>query len=267
MARSAQDLTAMMQILVGTSGSEARGLQVKLPKPRFTTLKEARVAIKLESPVCEVDKPYRDQLIALGEFLKKKVKTLSYVAEPAFSDEEAYENYITLLRATATKRMSDREIAAAAAKAKGLAVDDKGYVAMMTRAFGLSHGAWLRANERRHQMRLIWEAFFEDWDVLLCPVGASAAWPHDHVGERHERLIPVNGKNVSTIDQRFWAGYGGNFYLPGTVAPIGLVAGGAGGLPVGVQIITRQYDDTTSLKMAELIEQDYRSFVPPPGYA
>jgi amidase len=36
----------------------------------------------------------------------------------------------------------------------------------------------LRVNERRHQMRLLWEAFFEDWDVLICPAAASAAFPH-----------------------------------------------------------------------------------------
>lgn len=263
LARSAKDLTTMMGLLAGTEGIEAHGLLVKLPKPRAASLKELRVAVKLNSTVSEVDQSYQNRLIALGEFLKKKVKTLSYTAEPGFSDEEAYENYITLLRSTATKRMSDDEIDAAREKARGFAGDDNSYVPLMTRAFALSHGAWLRANERRHQMAQIWDQFFEDWDVLLCPVGASAAWPHDQVGERHERLIPVNGKMVSTIDQRFWAGYSGNFYLPSTVAPIGLIPAG---LPVGVQIITRAYHDLTSLKVAEWIETDFGGFTPPPGY-
>lgn len=263
LARSAKDLTAMLGLLVGTEGIEAHGLQVKLPKPRATMLKELRVAVKLNSAVSEVDQSYQNRLIALGEFLKKKVKTLSYTAEPGFSDAEAYENYITLLRSTATKRMSDDEIDAAREKARGFSADDTSYVPLMTRAFALSHGAWLRANERRHQMAQIWDQFFDDWDVLLCPVGASAAWPHDQVGERHERLIPVNGKLVSTIDQRFWAGYSGNFYLPSTVAPIGLIPAG---LPVGVQIITRAYHDLTSLKVAEWIETEFGGFTPPPGY-
>jgi amidase len=236
---------------------------VKLPKPRAAALKDLRVAVKLNSPVSEVDQSYQNRLIALGEFLKKKVKTLSYTAEPGFSDEEAYENYITLLRATATKRMNDDEIDAAREKARMFDPGDKSYVPLMTRAFALSHGAWLRTNERRHQMAQIWDHFFDDWDVLLCPVGASAAWPHDHVGERHERLIPVNGKMVSTIDQRFWAGYSGNFLLPSTVAPIGLIPAG---LPVGVQIITRAYHDLTSIKVAEWIETEFGGFTPPPGY-
>jgi amidase len=68
---------------------------------------------------------------------------------------------------------------------------------------------------------------------------------------------------ASTIDQRFWAGYSGNFYLPSTVAPLGLTADG---LPLGVQIITREYGDYTSLRFAELLEKEWRKFTPPPGY-
>ena len=159
--------------------------------------------------------------------------------------------------------MSDAEITAAVEKARVFDAADTSYVPLMTRAFALSHGGWLRANERRHQMALLWDAFFDDWDVLLCPAAASAAWPHDHVGERHERVIPVNGKMVSTIDQRFWAGYSCNFFLPSTVAPIGLIPAG---LPVGVQIITRAYNDLSSLKVAEWIEEEFGGFTPPPGY-
>ncbi len=263
MARSAKDLTAMMKILVGSEGIEQRGLNFNLPPAKQTSFKDFRVAVKLSSPVSDVDQVYQDQLIALGDFLQKRSKNLSFEALPNFNDEEAYENFILLLRATSTKRMSESEIDQAAQKSKTLDQNDKSYVALMTRAFGLSHGSWLKANERRHQIRQIWDAFFEDWDVLLCPCAASAAWPHDQAGERHERLIPVNGRMVSTIDQRFWAGYSCNFYLPSTVAPLGMTAEG---LPLGVQIITREYGDYTSLRFAELLEKEWRSFVAPPGF-
>jgi len=128
----------------------------------------------------------------------------------------------------------------------------------------MSHRSWLFANERRHQRRLLWGRFFDDWDVLLCPAAASTAFPHDHVGERHERTIRVNGKKVATTDQLFWAGYSGCFYLPSTVAPAGLTRQG---LPCGVQIIARQYGDHTAIRFAELLERDFARFVPPPGYA
>jgi amidase len=263
LARSAADIAAMMKILAGPDGTEARGYKLAMPLATQKRFKDFRVAIKLTSPVSDVDKPLQELLAKLGSYLEKKAKKVSWEAAPGFSDEECYENYITLLRATATKRMTDEAIDVEVAKAKGLSPDDKGYVAMMTRAFALSHGGWIRANERRHQMRLEWDRYFNDWDVLLCPTAASAAWPHDQKGERHERLISVNGKLVSTIDQRFWAGYSGNFYLPSTVAPMGLTAEG---LPCGVQIITREYGDYAAIRFAELLEKEYHGFAPPPGY-
>jgi len=99
--------------------------------------------------------------------------------------------------------------------------------------------------------------------LLLCPPAASAAFPHDHVGERHERSIAVNGRRVPT-DQLFWAGYSGMVYLPSTVAPAGFTPGG---LPVGVQIIGPQYGDRACIDFARHLEEGFQPFVPPAGYA
>jgi amidase len=263
MARSAKDLTAMLDILAGPEPIEARGYVSQLERRREKSFKDFRVAVKLSSPVSEVDQMVQNKITELSKYLKGKVKKLSFEAAPGFDDREAYENFILLLRATSTKRMPVEEYNLALEKAKSLDPTDKSYVALMNRAFAMSHREWLQTNERRHQMRHVWDDFFKDWDVLLCPPAASTAWPHDQIGERHERLIEVNGKQVSTIDQRFWAGYSCNFYLPSTVAPLGLASDG---LPTGVQIITREYGDYTSLRFAELIEKEFSSFMPPPGY-
>ena len=93
-------------------------------------------------------------------------------------------------------------------------------------------------------MRLAWDAFFKDYDVLLCPVAASAAFPHDHDPSRAKRTIVVNNKQVPYSDQLFWAGYTCVTYLPATAAPIGQTADG---LPVGVQIVGPQYGDYTTM--------------------
>ena len=137
------------------------------------------------------------------------------------------------------------------------------YFAQMTRANTMHHRDWLPANEARHRMRRKWAAFFKEWDLLLCPVAASAAFPHDQVGERHERTIEVNGQRVPTTDQLFWAGLTCMVYLPATVAPVGLAPGG---LPVGVQIAGPQYGDRTCIAFARLLEREYQAFVPPPGF-
>jgi amidase len=264
LARSAKDLTVMMDFLVGNTGPQSRAVQIKLPRSLPKTLKQFRVAVKLSSSVSEVDQAVQDKILDAASFLKKRVKKISFDAQPDFSDGEAFEIYITLLRATASRKLSDAEYEENVSKAKTLPHSDKSYLAMMTRAFALSHRDWLKVNERRHQMRLQWDAFFNDWDVMLCPAAASTAFPHDHVGERYQRFIEVNGKPVSTIDQRFWAGYSCGYYLPSTVAPLGLTPSG---LPCGVQIITREYGDYTGLRFAELLEQELGGFIAPPGYS
>ena len=111
-------------------------------------------------------------------------------------------------------------------------------------------------------MRLAWAEFFRDYDVLLCPVASSAAFPHDH--ERDRRSAPSRQRQAGADhDQLFWAGYSGVAYLPATAAPFGLTPDG---LPVGVQIVGPQYGDYTTIAFARLLEQEYRSFVPPPAY-
>ncbi len=263
MARSAGDLAAMMKVLVGPAGPEARAMTFTLPPARQRRLKDFRVAVMLTAPESEVDQPVQDLLVRLAGFLKRRVKTMSFEARPAFSTAEAFENYITLLRAATSRRQSDADFAANLTRAEGFSGDDRSYHATMTRAYVMRHRDWLNAHERRHQMRLLWEAFFDDWDVMLCPAAASAAFPHDHEGERHSRTITVNGHDVPTTDQLFWAGYSGNFYLPSTVAPMGQTAQG---LPAGVQIIARSYGDMTAIRFAELLEKEFGGFVPPPGY-
>ena len=113
-------------------------------------------------------------------------------------------------------------------------------------------------------MRRAWSEFFTKFDLLLCPVAGTAAFPHDQKGERYERTLVVNGKRVPVTDHLFWAGYSGAFYLPSTAAPCGFTPGG---LPVGVQIVGRQYGDLTCLAFATQLEGEFQAFVPPPGYA
>jgi amidase len=175
----------------------------------------------------------------------------------------AHDVFTRLLRAATSRTQT----AATFERNRDIAVtlrdDDRSYFARMIRGNTLHHKDWLDADEARQHMRYRWAAFFDDYDLLLCPAAASAACPHDHFGERYQRTITVNGKQVPTTDQLFWAGISGLPGLPATVAPIGLTPRG---LPIGVQIIGRQYADLTCIAFARLLEQRYCGFVPPPGY-
>jgi amidase len=263
LARGAEDLEIALGAMAGLDEIDGRGLKVDLPRSKKKSLREFKVAVVLDDPHAEVDQSVQDEIQKLADFLGKRKVKVSDTARPAFDTADMHEVYMKLLNAATSGRMQNEEYAARRVAAEGLGPEDKSTLAQMLRGMVLSHRDWLALNERRHRMRLAWDAFFKDYDVLLCPVTASAAFPHDHEPNRVKRTIVVNNKKVSPNDQLFWAGYSCVTYLPATAAPIGQTADG---LPIGVQIVGPQYGDYTTIAFAKLLEKEYRSFAPPPAY-
>jgi amidase len=264
LARSAEDLGIALTAMAGADDIDGAGWRLTLPAPKKTALRQFKVAVMLDDPNSEVDHAVQERLQALADFLVKKKVKVSDRARPDIDTTRAQRVYVQLLRAATSGRQSDDAFRKNQEILRTLDPGDDSYFAAMTRANTMSHRDWLGFNEERHRMRLKWAAFFQEYDLLLCPAAASAAVPHDQTGERYQRTISVNGKRVPTTDQLFWAGYSCAFLLPSTVAPIGLTTSG---LPVGVQIIGPQYGDRTCIEFARLLESEYYSFVPPPAFA
>jgi amidase len=263
MARSAFDLELALQIMAGPDSIDGAGWKLALPKPEKKTLRGWRVAVLASHPTAETDASVQDSIRALARFLSKKGAKVSERALPAFDLAEAHRVFIQLLRGATSGRQSAEMFAKMTAAAKTLAPDDPSYYAQMVRANTQPHKEWLAASNRRHQMRFAWAEFFKDWDVLLCPNAATAAFPHSMPGERWERMIRVNGKPQPATTQMWWAGIAGMCYLPGTAAPIGL---SPEGLPLSVQIVGPQHGDLSTIRFAQLVEREYYAFVPPRGY-
>ncbi|HUI16940.1 MAG TPA: amidase [Alphaproteobacteria bacterium] len=263
LARSADDLALGLAALAGPDEIDAAGYRLSLPPPRKERLGQFKVALMLDDPNAEVDREVKDQLQQLADFLAKKKVKVSDKARPAIDTGHANKVYTMLLRAATAGRQTAAQFAEALARVSTLDPADESYFARMTRANTMAHRDWLAFNEERHKMRWRWHEFFQDYDLLLSPVASSAAFPHDHAGERWQRTIVVNGKKVPTTDQLFWAGYSCVAFLPATVAPIGF---SPKGLPIGVQIVGPQYGDRTCIAFAKLLEAEYHGFVAPPGY-
>jgi amidase len=264
LARGAEDLAIAMDAMAGPDAIDGRGWKLRLPRSRKKKLRDFKVAVLLSDPNAEVDQSVQGELQKLADFLARKKVKVSDKARPAIDTAELNDVYIRMLRAATSARMSDAVYEQALKDAAGFAADDRSYFAQMQRGNSLPHRTWLRLNEKRHRMRLAWDAFFEDYDLMLCPVAVTAAFPHDQQGLRHLRTINVNNRKVPVVDQIFWAGYAGITLMPATAAPIGE---STEGLPIGVQIIGRQYDDYSCIRFAELLEKEYRGFVPPPAFA
>jgi amidase len=263
MARSADDIAIALEAMAGPDDIDRMGWQLRLPKPRKKSLKEYKVSVIYTDPEAEVDGEVQKRIEAVADFLKKGKAKVIEDARPAFGSRQAYRNYIQLLRAATSGRMTPESFQKNLAAFNTLQPDDESYQAQMIRAQAMYHKDWLAYNEARHRMRLAWAEFFKAYDLLLCPTATTAAFPHNQKGERWERMVMVNGNPQPSTTQMFWAGYSCNFYLPSTIAPAGFTSEG---LPVGVQIVGPQYGDYTCIDFARMLEREFQAFVPPPGF-
>ncbi len=262
LARSAKDLELELSVIAGPAGAEANAYSVALPRSPRESLRDFRVSILLDDSFAKVDGSVQELLAQLGDFLATQGATVAQGERPAFDGEDYYRLFMVLLRAAIAAETPDEEFARDVELARGASIGTHEMARLNAYGATLSHRDWLRLDERRHHYREAWRRFFERFDLLLCPVLSTAAFPHSAVPPQ-QRMLVVNGREVPFENQLYWAGLAGLSYLPASVAPIGLTPEG---LPVGVQIIGPQFGDLTCLRFAQLLEERYRAFVPPPGF-
>ena len=263
LARSARDLEIGLGVIAGGDDVHARGWRVQLKKPVKKQWKEFRVAVLKTAATAPVDMAVQNRIQAVADFLGKAGAKVSDSARPDIDLHEAHKTFILLLRAATARNLSSIQFRGVQERAAALDPKRDDYEAWMLRGCALSHYEWLLLHEQRYRMQLQWEAFFKDYDFLLCPTATTTAFPHNQKGERWERMLDVNGQAQPTTTQLFWAGYSGMAYLPSTIAPTGLTETG---LPSGVQIIGPQYGDLLCIDMAKRLEKEFAAFKPPPGY-
>jgi amidase len=262
LARSAEDLALALEALYGPDPAETQ-LTFRLPPPRGKRLGDLRIAVWSAQAGHATDPETTGLIEDLTKFLRSSGVKISRTARPAFDPDEAFQLYLKLLHAALSGRASETMLKNTRAKAKKLADDDMSADAIMIRGVDMTHREWLGLNERRHQLRRIWGAFFQDWDVLLCPVIASPALPLMEKGETWERRHTVDGKQIPYNDMLFWPGLTGGYHLPATVAPLGM---SKAGLPIGVQVVGPLYGDRLTIHVAGLLEKTWRSFESPAGW-
>jgi amidase len=182
-------------------------------------------------------------------------------ARPGFASRDCYETYVHLLRAATSARHSQAEFAANTAAAAALSPEDRSYRALLRRGNTLSHREWLGFQQRRQDLIAAWRAFFDRYDVLLCPVASTAAFPMFGDVPKYARSVVVDGEDRPSANDYFWLGLASAAYLPSTTAPI---ARSSAGLPIGLQIIGPAGGDRTCIGLAGVLEQSHYAFRPPP---
>ncbi|HKS82043.1 MAG TPA: amidase [Candidatus Acidoferrales bacterium] len=119
----------------------------------------------------------------------------------------------------------------------------------------------LSANEllntllERDVLRLRFLAKMEEFPVLLCPVCAIPAFCHG------EREWTIAGRKLEYLKAMAYSQWFNLFGNPAVSVPVGV---SPEGLPIGVQVVGRPWEEEAVLAVAALIEESCGGFRPPP---
>jgi amidase len=254
LARSVADLDLLLGILAGPDRHHAAGWRLDLPPARTVT----RVGAWLDDPACPVDA----EIVAL---LQKAVAALETDGAQIDAEtrpvglEESVDVFLPLVTAAISPGIPDEVVEMARAVEAIPAQPGEDAALAMGRGTVLRHRDWLEADEHRERLRRRWAAWFEDHDVLLCPVVPAAAQLLSDV-DILSRTMTINGVERPAVHHIHWPGLVGVAYLPSTVVTVGFTSAG---LPVGIQVVGPYLGDRTTLAVAARIERGC-GYVPPP---
>jgi amidase len=118
-------------------------------------------------------------------------------------------------------------------------------------------GEYFTALDERDMVIAQWERFFDTWDVLVCPAAEITA------ARLTETVLLVDGEEIAP-----GSGVAPHQLSPATGQPAIVIplANDRNGLPIGVQVIGRRWDDERLLAIAERFSEVTGGFQRPPGY-
>jgi amidase len=110
--------------------------------------------------------------------------------------------------------------------------------------------AWAESDIIRHKLL----TQMQEFPLLLCPVCAVPAFRHG------ERSWIIDGRQVEYLDAMRYSQWFNLLAAPAAVMPVGR---SPQGLPIGVQVVGRPFEDEIVLKVASVIDHEF-GYVPPP---
>ncbi|MBT5519026.1 MAG: amidase [Rhodobiaceae bacterium] len=263
LAKTVDDLETLFDATLGTHGPMAQAMQIALQGPRFETAQGLRVGIWADDAFCAVD----TEIAAAIEAAGKTLETLGAEVKPVKPDFDLAWNtqiYALLLNPIMGRGFSDSIHQRMQKTVDAASDDDMSYATLQARGIRLLHKDWLMWDEHRAQLAAKWQAYFQQVDVLLCPVSPTPAIPHMQEPNVYARPFSVNGETRGYMENIVWPGVATVCNLPATSVPL---PPHSSGLPMGMQIIGPAYEDKTPIGVARLLEQAGYGFQAPRDFA
>jgi amidase len=245
LARSVEDLETALRIIAGPDGNDAEAAPVPLgPSPSFKP-KDLRIAVIESNALVKVSADTAAVVQATARLLAKagaKVKR----AEPEGLDwQQGWDDWSDLFQyqVRALQPLSERERyftprESADPSARSVA-----------RTARLDLAEFFAVLERRDRTMRQCEAFLDHYDAWLMPVMPDAAF----IRQKQSQPLVIDG----TAHPYFFAGTSYNFLgnltgQPSVVLPCGF---SKEGLPIGLQLTGKRWDDAKLLGVARVLEK------------
>lgn len=259
LARSAYDLELAMDLLASPAELDQTAWSLRIPASRHEKLSDFRVAMWADAKHYTIDARCLQAMEEYANDLRRAGVKVDDKARPEIDPVDSYDVYLNILIAVMAAGMPPIP--------DTFAPDDRSYAARFARAGRLSYQEFARHAEKREHISRAWRAFFEKYDVLLCPIMPTVAFPHDtssiEEGGQFTRTLLVDGKPRPYLDNLQWPGLITVANLPATAVPTGRIVDG---MPTGLQIAGPYLEDRTTLRFAQLAEKEFGGFVRPPVF-
>ncbi|MFD9355112.1 amidase [Streptomyces sp. NPDC060031] len=258
-ARNAEDLDVLLDVLAAPAPAEAAAWQISLPAPRRGRLADYRIGVWQDDAYCRVDQGTRRLLEQVAELVRSAGATVDGTTRPVnLADSDKL--FQRLMYATAGATATDAGFADDIAAADKTPADSPGGLFLHSRT--MRHRDWLRANEDREKLRGRWADYFATHDVLITPAAPTAAVDDQTSTPVPGRFITVDGEKRPYFDQTAWLNLAGHVKLPALVMPAGETADG---LPLAIQIIGPYLADRTVIDVAKYLARRLPEPVRPPA--
>ncbi|MFE8073266.1 amidase [Marinobacteraceae bacterium S3BR75-40.1] len=269
LARSADDLAFLLEIIAGPRPIESRYWKLSLQPCPHDALNRFRVGTWLEDSLCPIDRELYEAYQLLTRSLTDQGALVSRAKHQLLDLRVLLPRYFATLGALIGLGFPQRERTQMRFLSWLLPLV-KPFIKLTFGAEAFASGVntsfrhYAVLYEIREKMRVELETLFEEFDVLLTPITPTTAVPHDHKMPLFNRRITVNGQARPYMDQFCWIALATLLGLPATSVPLGK---DRNGLPCSIQVIGAPGKDLTTIKFAQLLEEaGLAGFQKPEGY-
>ena len=251
MARTVGDLTALFEVMQGADDGDTCAAPVALRRPNVEELKKLRIGYFEDDGRTPVIPEIRAAVQIAAQALRDKgFQVESFRPEGLERARELWKKYFVVAGGMLIRAMfKDRE--------GDLSPILKQFLEWSAAEPAMTAETMLDAWIGRDTLRAEFLQQMQKYPILLCPPAAVAAFRHG------ERSWQIEGKRVDYLDA--WS-YTEWFNLLGNPAAVVPVSQTSEGLPVGVQVVGRPWEEEQVLGVAAVLEKECGRWRMPPTH-